>query len=132
MAICAAGNTVHCAPCHSRIIRRRMWLGKRPVLPSSSPVIGLVDLVASQRSMADRSYACPSAAITGSLMISVVIGQMKSAGGSSSSTEGGLSAAKEDDACSSGARLNDDYSPPGSFGARGSVEDRARPLPGAA
>ena len=29
-------------------------------------------------------------------------------------------------------RFNDDYSPPGSFGARGSVEDRARPLPGAA
>ncbi|EOD24320.1 hypothetical protein EMIHUDRAFT_238668 [Emiliania huxleyi CCMP1516] len=25
-----------------------------------------------------------------------------------------------------------DYSPPGSFGARGSVEDRARPFPGAA
>ena len=29
-------------------------------------------------------------------------------------------------------RFDDDYSPPGSFGARGSVEDRARPLPGAA
>ena len=29
-------------------------------------------------------------------------------------------------------RFNDDYSPPGSFGARGSVEDRARPFPGAA
>ncbi|EOD21311.1 hypothetical protein EMIHUDRAFT_241355 [Emiliania huxleyi CCMP1516] len=28
--------------------------------------------------------------------------------------------------------FEDDYSPPGSFGARGSVEDRARPLPGAA
>ena len=69
---------------------------------SSSPVIGLVDLVASQRSIADRSYECPSAAITGSLMSSVVIGQMKSAGGSSL---GAGAPAPEDGPCASAARL---------------------------
>ena len=37
-----------CASRHSRIIRRRMWLGKRQMCSSASPVIGLVDLVASQ------------------------------------------------------------------------------------
>ena len=70
---------------------------------SASPVIGLVDLVASQRSIADRSYECPSAAITGSLMSSVVIGQMKSAGGSSSLGAG--ASAAEDGPCASAARL---------------------------
>ena len=76
------------ACCHSRIIRRSVWLGARKLCTSASPVIGLVDLVASQRSIADRSYECPSAAITGSLMSSVVIGQTKSCGGSASFAAG--------------------------------------------
>merc|ERR1719424_2032339 len=90
------------ASSHSRIIRRTMWLGERKLCTSASPVIGLVDLVASQRSIADRSYECPSAAITGSLMSSVVIGSLKSAGGSSSLGAG--ASAADDGPCSSAAR----------------------------
>ena len=81
------------ASCHSRIVRRKLWFGIKMLCSSSPPVSGLVDLVASQRSIADRSYDCPSAATTGSTMTSVVIGQMKSAGGSSSSFATGASAA---------------------------------------
>ena len=71
---CPAERDQARACCHSRIIRRSVWFGKSPVFSSASPVIGLVDLVASQRSIADRSYEWPSAAITGSLMSSVVMG----------------------------------------------------------
>merc|ERR1719424_1617178 len=91
------------ASSHSRICRCSVWLGARKVCTSASPVIGLVDLVASQRSIADHSYERPSAAITGSLMSSVVIGQMKSAGGSSSLGAG--ASAAEDGPCSSAVRL---------------------------
>ena len=42
---------------------------------STSPVIGEVRLVRNQRSMAVRSYECPSEAITGSAMGACVIGQ---------------------------------------------------------
>ena len=81
---------------HSPICRRSVWLGVRYGCSSASPVSGLVDLVANQRSIADRSYECPSAAITGSLITSVVIGQTKSCG-ASASLGAGASAAEEDD-----------------------------------
>ena len=62
---------------------RSEWFGKTAVASSGSPVFGLLVLpVANQRSIAERSYVCPSVANTGSVISSVVIGHTNASGGS--------------------------------------------------
>ena len=59
---------------------RSAWQGSSAVDGSGSPVIGDVVFLESHSSMYARSYALPSAASTGSTMISCEIGQSSSSG----------------------------------------------------
>ena len=62
----------------SRMTVRSARLGKRFVLGSSSPVIGLVLFPSANHfSISARSYVCPSAVNTGSLITSIVNGHWK-------------------------------------------------------
>lgn len=59
---------------------RMLWFGRSVKSGSVSPVIGLVLCSFNHRAMLVRSYVCPSHAITGSVMTSVVMGQKNAEG----------------------------------------------------
>eukprot|EP00964_Phaeocystis_antarctica_P031697 scaffold17927_cov67-Phaeocystis_antarctica.AAC.1 len=60
----------------ARIMLRTRWFGMSVLLSSLAPVFGEVSLVRSHSEMAARSQVNPSSVLTGSAMISAVIGQI--------------------------------------------------------
>jgi len=65
---------------YSWMLMRSAWLGIRTLDGSTALVMGLVSCVASHSSSAERSNEWPSTVLTGSTMMSCVMGQMKDMG----------------------------------------------------